>query len=188
MISIHSITESEFTSCRKSSLGVGKSENKTERNSIIKEECFTTKKIFLKIKNIPYSAKENTICNYFKNYNVAENSIRCLRSKKGYFEGEAIIAFSSEEEVEKVFKEKNGELLYTQNLRLEYSNLGEYHEFAFSEAFNYTSKHLAEIVIPQEVTLTLFVCNFPLDYPKESILSLFEIFNLVKFFFILIFY
>lgn len=189
MITLHIITESEFISCRKSSLALSRSATDKPNNNLINsEDDLCTKKIFLKIKNISYSAKENTIFNIFKKYSVAENSIKFLRNKKGNFEGEAVIAFLSEEEAEKALKEKNGELLFSQNLRLEFSNFDEFEEFAFSGAFNYASKFLSEIVSPHEVYDTLFVSNFPLDYPKESVMRLLEVFNLVIWFILFICY
>jgi RNA recognition motif-containing protein len=178
MISIHIVTENEFICCKRSNQFLAKNNNKTETTEVLND--LINKKIFVKIKSIPYSAKENSIYNIFKDYLVTPNSIRFLRNKKGYFEGEAIIAFLSEQEAEKAYREKKGEMLFTQNLILELSNLEEFERFAFSEAFNYMSKILPEIIIPQNVFSSLFVCNFPLDYSKENVMKIFEIFNLVN--------
>ena len=66
------------------------------------------------MKNIPYSAKEHDIKNFFKNYFIAENGIKLLKNKKGNFLGEAVIAFMYEKDYEKALKEKNREMFLNQ--------------------------------------------------------------------------
>jgi hypothetical protein len=63
------------------------------------------------MKNVSYSAKENDIKNFFKNFHVAENGIKFLRNRKGNFIGEVTIAFIHDKDCEKAIREKNKELL-----------------------------------------------------------------------------
>jgi RNA recognition motif-containing protein len=57
---------------------------------------------------IPFSAKEETIRNFFKNYSIAENGIRLLVNRKGNSLEKAIITFTSVNECKKALEEKNG--------------------------------------------------------------------------------
>lgn len=68
-------------------------------------------KIFLKMKNVSYSAKENDIRNFFKNYLLVENGIKFLRNRKGNFIGEVAVAFMNESHCESAIKVKNKEML-----------------------------------------------------------------------------
>lgn len=64
--------------------------------------------IFLKVTKIPYTAKEDTIRSFFKNYCLAENGIRTMTNKKGNLLDKAVIAFADQEECWRALEEKNG--------------------------------------------------------------------------------
>jgi RNA recognition motif-containing protein len=63
------------------------------------------------MKNVSYSAKENDIKNFFKNYYIAENGIKFLKNRRGNFIGEVAIGFTNDKDCEKAIREKNKELL-----------------------------------------------------------------------------
>lgn len=85
-----------------------------ESRVFLENPVVSGRNIFIKIKNIPYTAKESDIKVFFKAYYIAENGIKMLKNKKGNFMGEIVMAFIYEKETEKAIKEKNREMLLNQ--------------------------------------------------------------------------
>ncbi len=141
---------------------------------------FSNKKIFLKIKNLPLSIKEDSIFRFFKNYIYMEKSVRFFLDKNGVFQGKAIIVFLNEEECEKAYKEKNSDILYNNKIILEYSNFYDFEDYSYSNSFYFLKNSLSDLIKPEQVPSSLIINNFPLGMPKNMIFDFFQIFNLVK--------
>jgi inhibitor of KinA sporulation pathway (predicted exonuclease) len=167
LIEIVPSNENEYQSCLKSA-------NFKEQSDYTN---LMNKKIFLKIKNLPYSAKEETIRQLLKSYSVAENGIKLLKNKKGNFLGETIIAFICEEEASRCLREKNGEAFLNQVISIEYSTFEEFELFANTNGFYSTMKNISDYVNPEIVTKSIFISGLPLGISKNDILNHLQVFN-----------
>jgi len=160
----------DFTNCQKNL--------KFKSRSPYTDTVENTNHIFVKVKNLNYSMKEENIRKIFKEFIIAENGIKLMKNKKGNFLGEAMIAFCDPEEAGRAIREKNGETILNSLITVEKSNLDEFEEFASSNSFYATIKNLADYVTPENVQKCLYINNFPLDIDKEFLLKTFEIFNM----------
>lgn len=167
LIEIVPSNENEYQSCLKSA-------NFKEQSDYTN---LMNKKIFLKIKNLPYSAKEETIRQLLKSYSVAENGIKLLKNKKGNFLGETIIAFICEDEAARCHREKNGEAFLNQVISIEYSTFEEFELFANTNGFYSTMKNISDYVNPEIVTKSIFISGLPLGISKNDILNHLQVFN-----------
>jgi inhibitor of KinA sporulation pathway (predicted exonuclease) len=152
-----------------------KSANFTEESNL---KNLMNRKIFIKIKNLPYSAKEETIRQLLKTYSIAENGIKLFKNKKGNFLGETIVALNSEEEAARCLKEKNGEAFLNQVISIEYSNFEEFELYANTNGFYFTMKNISDYVNPEIVTKSIFISGLPLGISKNDILNHLQVFNL----------
>jgi RNA recognition motif-containing protein len=166
IIEVLPANEYDFHSCKLSS-------------QIFNQDANITKgKVFLKVKNLPYSCREENIKQFFKNYYPSENGIKLFKNKKGNFLGEAVVSFYREEDTIKAFKEKNGENFMNQIITIETTSLEEFELYANTNGFYTTLKSLCEYVTPEVVTKSVFLTGLPLNVTKKDIINYLEFFNL----------
>lgn len=107
IVDVIETNENDYNSCTKS-------EAFAKNNQLYKSNGNGAIKIFLKMSKIPYSAREEDIRNFLKNYTIAEYGIKLNRYRKGNTTGEAVIAFINEKECHDVLQRENGRILMNQ--------------------------------------------------------------------------
>lgn len=107
IVDVIETNENDYNSCLKS-------EEFAKNASVNKKNGYKDINIFLKMSKIPYSAREEDIRNFLKNYTIAENGIKLNKYRKGNSTGEAVIAFINEKECLDVLQRENGRILMNQ--------------------------------------------------------------------------